>query len=192
MPTLQQSKQTIRFNATLAGPGKRLILPAGAASKLPAGAKVEIEAVVNTFPFRSTLQRDGDGNLALAIDQSLLKAIEAADGETVSVEITRAGDELEVRLPKELSEALAEAPASRAGWDDITPNARRDWVLSIITTRNEATRLKRVGKAIDMLASGKRRICCFPGLTWLRKEHPDAGESWISLSPPARVRNTAH
>ena len=88
----------------------------------------------------------------------------------MTVEITRAGEEPEIRVPMDLRKALAGAPPARAGWEDITPMARRDWIFSISSAKQPETRTRRIGNACDMLASGKRRLCCFPGIKWLMKK----------------------
>ena len=71
-------------------------------------------------------------------------------------------------MPPELRRALANAPAGKAGkpgardvWADITPAARRDWIHWIESAKQAETRERRVATAIDMLAKGKRRPCCF-------------------------------
>ena len=56
-------------------------------------------------------------------------AADAEEGDTVTVEITRAGEEPELRLPMDLCKALAAAPPAQAAWADITPMARRDWIF---------------------------------------------------------------
>jgi uncharacterized protein YdeI (YjbR/CyaY-like superfamily) len=60
-----------------------------------------------------------------------------------------------------LRKALAAAPKAKASWSDITPVARRDWILWITSAKRPETRARRVANACDMLASGKRRVCCF-------------------------------
>jgi uncharacterized protein YdeI (YjbR/CyaY-like superfamily) len=57
--------------------------------------------------------------------------------------------------------ALAAVPAARAVWSDITAAARRDWIQWITTAKRAETRARRIENACDMLASGKRRVCCF-------------------------------
>ena len=137
-------------------------------------------------PVACALESDGAGGRWIKVSKAMQDAFGAGAGETVSVEITRIDDEPEVRLPEELGEALAAAPRASAAWADITPIARRDWVLWISTAKQEETRGSRVEKACDMLTAGKRRVCCFPGLTWLRKEHPNAGEPWSALPKSKR------
>ena len=104
-------------------------------------------------------------------------------GDTVTVEITRAGEEPEIRVPMDLRKALATAALAQALWADITPMARRDWILWISSARQPETRRSRIEKACNMLSAGKRRVCCFGGLNWLRKDHATAGETWLPLPP---------
>ena len=67
----------------------------------------------------------------------------------------------EPRLPADLRKALTAAPKARAVWSDITPAARHDWILWITSAKRAETRASRIASACDMLASGKRRVCCF-------------------------------
>jgi hypothetical protein len=111
-------------------------------------------------------------------------AADANAGDTVTVEITRAGEEPEIRVPMDLRQALRAAPLSQASWADITPMARRDWIFSISSAKLPETRRRRIEKACDMLASGKRRLCCFPGIKWLMKENAKSCGMWLPLPNP--------
>ena len=48
-----------------------------------------------------------------------------------------------------------------ATWKDITTVARRDWIHWITSGKKAETRVKRIDVAIDKLACGNRRACCF-------------------------------
>lgn len=136
-----------------------------------------VEGVVNHFPFRAPLDAAG----RLAFSEALRRAARAEVGDTVSVEITRVGEEPETRVPADLQSALDEAPGAKAAWERTTPLARRDWILSILVVKKAETRRGRVEKTCDMLASGKGRVCCFPGLNWLTREHVAKDETWQAL-----------
>ena len=43
----------------------------------------------------------------------------------------------------------------------LTPAARREFIQWLGTAKQAETRERRIGNACDMLAAGKRRICCF-------------------------------
>src|SRR5271169_5860845 len=186
---LQETKSTIRFSAKLfrpkatekIGPWTLLTLPKNASAKLPSRGMTMVEGTINSFPFRAALEPDGKGSHWLRVNKVLGDAAGAGAGDTVTVEITRAGEETEIRVPMDLRKALAATPRAQAFWSEITPMARRDWILWISSAKQPETRGSRIEKACDMLASGKRRVCCFGGLNWLRIDHPTAGETWLPL-----------
>jgi hypothetical protein len=180
---------TIRFSAKLIRPDapnmkgswSLLILPKNAGTKLPSGRKTMVEGTINGFPFRAALERNGSGSHCLRVNAAMRDAAGAGATDIVTVEITRAGDESETRVPQDLRKVLAASPPAHASWKDISPIARRDWILWISSAKQPETRKRRIENACDMLASGKRRVCCFGGLNWLRKDHAAAGATWLRL-----------
>jgi hypothetical protein len=185
----QETKSTIRFSAKLLRPEATektaswtvLTLPKSASAKLPSRGMTMIEGTINGFPFRAALEPDGQGSHCLKVNQAMHDAAGAEVGDTVTVEITRIEEEPEIRVPTDLHQALAATPKAQAIWLEITPMARRDWILWLSSGKQPETRAIRIEKACDMLASGKRRVCCFGGLNWLRKDHEAAGETWLPL-----------
>lgn len=192
----QEAAPTIRFNAGLlqpeaparTGSGSAVLLPRSASAKLPATDVIVVEGTINGFPFRSALDAEGKQSLSLRVNQALQAAAGAAEGDTITVEITRVGEEIECRIPADLRNALATASTAAKQWTEITPLARRDWILWISSAKQPETRRDRIAKACSMLAAGKRRPCCFGGLNWLVKDHPDTGGTWIDLPKPERSR----
>jgi hypothetical protein len=139
-----------------------LILPKNASAKLPSRGLTAIEGTVNGIPFQATLQPDGQKSHWLRVDRKLREAAGADTGDVVSLEIVPAAKELELEVPADLRKAFASAaPKARALWSEITPNARRDWIHWITSAKQEETRARRIKNACSMLASGKRRVCCF-------------------------------
>jgi uncharacterized protein YdeI (YjbR/CyaY-like superfamily) len=59
-------------------------------------------------------------------------------------------------VPMGVYKALAATPKAKAHWRDLTPNARRDFVDWIDSTKEPEMRTRRIEKACAMLASGKR------------------------------------
>jgi Bacteriocin-protection, YdeI or OmpD-Associated/Domain of unknown function (DUF1905) len=191
----QETKPTICFQARLFRPKATekigswavLTLPKNASVKLPSRGMTMVEGAINGCPFRAALEPNGQGSHSLSVNQTLRDAAGAGAGDAVTVEITRAGEEPEIRVPMDLRTALAAAPRAQARWADITPIARRDWIFSISTAKQPETRRRRIEKACDMLASGKRRLCCFPGIKWLMKENAKSCGVWLPL-PDAKER----
>ena len=188
----RKSKSTICFRAKLSRPEATektgswalLTLPKKASAKLPSRGVTMVEGTINAFPFRAALEPNGKGGHQLRVNKTMRDAAGADDEEEVMVEITRAGDEPEIRVPMDLREALAAAPLALTGWEDITPLARRDWIFSISSAKQPETRRRRIEKACDMLACGKRRLCCFPGVKWMMKENAKSCGMWLPLPNP--------
>jgi uncharacterized protein YdeI (YjbR/CyaY-like superfamily) len=67
---------------------------------------------------------------------------------------------MEKTLP-DLNKALANHPQAKALWNNLTSIARRDFVSWIAGAKQADTRKRRVARACDMLAKGKRRPCCY-------------------------------
>jgi Domain of unknown function (DUF1905)/Bacteriocin-protection, YdeI or OmpD-Associated len=186
---LQETKSTIRFSAKLFRPKETekigswtvLTLPKNASAKLPSRGMTMVEGTLNGFPFRAAFEPNGKGSHWLRVSKAMRDAAGADAVDTVTVEIMRAGEEPATRVPMDLRKALATAPLAQALWGDITPIARRDWILWISSAKQLETRRCRIEKACAMLASGKRRVCCFGGIKWLRKNHATAGGTWLQL-----------
>ncbi|MGI0080527.1 MAG: YdeI/OmpD-associated family protein [Nitrososphaerales archaeon] len=181
LATLQETKSTIRFSAKLFRPKANektgswtLTLPKNASAKLPSRGMTMVEGMINAFPFRAALEPNGKGSHWLRVNKNMRDAASGDAVDMVTVEIMRAGEEPEIRVPMDLRKALAAAPLAQAGWEDITPMARRDWIFSISSAKQPETRRRRIEKAVDMLGSGKRRLCCFPGIKWLMKKNAES------------------
>jgi hypothetical protein len=159
----------IRFKATLVRPAVAqraqswsfLTVPKAASAKLPSQGQTSIAGTMNGTAFRATLEPDGQRGHWLKVSRQLRQAAGAEVGDTVMLEIAPAEEEPEPRVPADLRKALAAAPKARAVWRDITPLARRDWIHWITSAKLAATRARRIRNACSMLASGKRRVCCF-------------------------------
>lgn len=159
----------IRFTATLLRPARPgtgdpwtfLLVPEAASAQLPSRGLVTVEGTFNQAPFEATLQPDGKGSHWLRVEEPLREAAAARAGETVAVAMRLLAREPEPAVPSDLQQALAEAAGAAAVWQDLTPVARRDWIHWITSAKKAETRMKRVAGACDMLASGKRRVCCF-------------------------------
>ncbi|HLJ83533.1 MAG TPA: YdeI/OmpD-associated family protein [Candidatus Eremiobacteraceae bacterium] len=181
------AKSTVRFSTALgalkptskAGSRTSLLLPKNASGKLP--SRSIVEGMLDGLPFRGSLAPTRGGRVSLRLSKAVCKVAKAEPGDVVAVEITRAGDERETRIPSDLSKALAANPKARAMWEAITPMARQNWILWLGSTKYAETRAGRIAKACDMLASGKRRVCCFGGLGWLTKDYRASGDTWLPV-----------
>lgn len=155
-----------------------LLIPAQASAALPTRGMVTVDGTLAGHSFQATLAPDGRGGHWLKVDAALRHAAGVAVGDTVALRIAPVAEEPEPEVPADLRQALAEHPAARAQWDTLTALARRDWIFWIVSGKRAETRVKRIDTTCDMLASGKRRVCCFDRSGMYSKAFaaPDAAE----------------
>ncbi len=166
---MNTTTSVIRFKTKLlrpAGDGEDgwtfLVLPKAASGKLPSRSMVTVEGTINGTAFQATLEPDGQASHWLRVDRKLSEAVDVDAGDTVTLEIAPVEEEPEPAVPTDFRDALATAALkAREIWEDITPVARRDWIQWIVSAKKAETRTRRVTTACSMLASGKRRACCF-------------------------------
>jgi hypothetical protein len=138
-----------------------IILPKEASAKLPRRGRTTVAGTLNGHHFTATLEPDGQQSHWLRVNDELLKKAGVAIGDTVTLKISPVEQEPEPEIPPDLQEALSAAPTAKAVWENTTTIARVDWIHWITTAKQAATRAKRINNACDMLASGKKRVCCF-------------------------------
>lgn len=92
--------------------------------------------------------------------------------------------------PADLRKALSAAPLAEAAWRDLTPIARRDFMSWIDSAKQAETRRRRIERACENLAAGKRRPCCYAvvpmDLYKALGAAPKAKAQWSDLTPTER------
>jgi hypothetical protein len=166
---MTQLDTTLRFKARLLLPAKPgsdtswafVILPKDASERLPRRGRTTVDGAINGYGFRATLEPDGQLSHWLRVSSELREAAGADIGDVVMLEIMPVKKEPEPDIPSDLLAALSAHSEARTVWDDTTTIARLDWIHWITSAKQSKTRAQRISNACDMLASGKRRVCCF-------------------------------
>ncbi len=166
---MKQGETHSRFSATIlrpldpAGdePWVFVVLPREASARLPRRGRLTVEGSINGVEFDVLLEPDGQKSHWMKLNHRLLEESGAVIGEQGSFEIVAVESEPEPEIPPDLLGALEEAPAAKATWESTTSVARLDWIHWVTSAKQEKTRKKRIQDACEMLASGKKRVCCF-------------------------------
>lgn len=137
------------------------VLPVEVSESLPRRGRTSIEGQVNGAGFSATLEPDGQLSHWLKLDPAVVDAARLRAGQQASFAIKPMSDEPEPEVPADLDQALTAHPQARAVWQQTTTLARVDWVHWVESAKQDKTRAKRIHDACDMLAEGKRRVCCF-------------------------------
>ncbi len=164
------SKETqSQFNAELLRPEKPggesewafVILPIDVSLKLPRRGRTSVDGKINGVGFQVLLEPDGQKSHWLKVEQELLEAAGVTFGSIAEFDIVAVEQEPEPKVPADFVTALKASPESQAVWDETTTVARIDWIHWITSAKQSKTRVKRISDACSMLASGKKRVCCF-------------------------------
>ncbi|MCH8493920.1 MAG: YdeI/OmpD-associated family protein [Idiomarina sp.] len=138
-----------------------LVLPKDASEILPRRGRTSVTGTINGSSFQATLEPDGQLSHWLKVSEELREAAKANIGDRVRVQITPVEAEPEPQLPDDLMKVITASEQALAVWQQTTTIARLDWIHWIESAKQAKTRQIRVSKACDMLASGKKRVCCF-------------------------------
>lgn len=138
-----------------------IILPKPESDKFPRRGRTSVQGTIDGHPFKATLEPDGQLSHWLKVPKSLLEAAGVVVESTVTLEVLPCAEELEPELPSEFHNLLNASPDAKATWDATTTIARIDWIHWIESAKHARTRLSRTTDAGHMLASGKKRVCCF-------------------------------
>ncbi len=83
------------------------------------------------------------------------------------------------QLPADLHRAIASSTKALATWENITPLARNEWICWTISVKTEDTRKKHIKRAVEDLAKGKRRPCCWIGCVHRKDKTMSPSQKYI-------------
>ena len=139
-----------------------VVLPKDASATLPRRGRTSVDGSLNGQPFSALLlEPDGRKSHWLRIDKALMAASDTAPDDVAEFEIMPVAQEPEPQTPEDLRKALQASPEALATWQATTTLARVDWIHWVVTAKQAKTRAKRINDALDKLASGEKRVCCF-------------------------------
>lgn len=169
--TTRMAKQSVqsRFEARLCRPAQLngesawafLLLPKEVSETLLRRGRTSVEGTINGCPFQATLEPDGQLGHWMKLSEALQAAASVQVGDLLVVELSPVKCEPEPEVPIDFKAALESAPEAFRIWNATTSLARLDWIHWITTAKQLKTRAKRISDACDMLAAGKKRVCCF-------------------------------
>jgi hypothetical protein len=165
----RSSSMVDEFEAKLLSPAKPgdgpawafVVLPKEVSAILPRRGRTSVEGSINGYPFKATLEPDGHLSHWLKVDRDLQSSAGIKPGDAVKIGIAPAAEEFEPEMPPDFQTALERCSDAYRVWHDSTTLARVDWIHWITSAKQKKTRAKRVNDACEMLAAGKKRVCCF-------------------------------
>lgn len=138
-----------------------VILPKNISHQLPRRGRTTVSGEINGNEFMQTLEPDGKKSHWMRISQALQEASGVTYGDELSISIKPLDKEPDPEVPDDFQGALVNNSDAQKTWYATTPLARVDWIHWITSAKQPNTRKKRINDACGMLASGKKRVCCF-------------------------------
>ncbi len=83
-------------------------------------------------------------------------------------------------LTLDLKKALLASRGALATWEDISPLARNEWICWTVSVKQEKTRKEHIKRAIEELAAGQRRPCCWSGCPHRKDKKMNKTQKWIA------------
>ena len=116
-------------------------------------ARPPVRGTVNGVPFRSRLAVYG-GETMLGLTNAFRASAGIAEGDEVEVVMERDDAPREVEVPPALQAALDGDAVARAAYEKLSFTHRREYADWIAQAKQEKTRSRRLGRAIEMLRDG--------------------------------------
>jgi hypothetical protein len=143
----------MRFRATLALAGKTatgIEVPTEVVDALGAGKKPPVLVTLGGHTYRSTIASRG-GRFLLPVSAENRAGAGVAAGDEVDVDVVLDTAPREVVVPADLAAALDAVAGARERFDALAYSHRKEHVRAIEEAKAEATRERRIAKAVEML-----------------------------------------
>ncbi len=129
-----------------------IVVPPEILDALGGGKKPKVNVILNGFAYRSSIAVMG-GTFMIPVSADIRAKAGVNGGEEATIELSLDTAPREVAVPDDFAAALAAAPVSMAKFEALSYSNKSRHVLSVEGTKNPETRLRRIAKAIEELAS---------------------------------------
>lgn len=121
------------------------------------GAKrAPVKAVINGAEYRGSIVRMG-GKYMLGVPKTFREAAGISAGDHIVVTIERDAEIRTVSVPEDFTEALARGGLTDA-FDAMSYTHRKEHVRAIEEAKAPETRLRKIAKAVEMIATVKMKL----------------------------------
>jgi hypothetical protein len=118
-------------------------------------ARVPVRGTINGFPYRSTIFPMG-GCFMMAVNRQMREGAGVKAGETVAVVMERDTEPRVVTPPADLARAIKANKDAQATWDKLSYTHQKEYAQSVEEAKRPETRQRRIERAVEMLAAGKK------------------------------------
>ncbi|MYV62267.1 DUF1905 domain-containing protein [Streptomyces sp. SID4931] len=142
----------MKFSTTMFQTGNNtgIEVPEDVVEALGAGKRPPVNVTVNGYAYRSTIAPMG-GQYLIPFSSEKRKATGIGGGDAIEVELTLDTAPRTVEPPEDLAAALAAAPGAAEAFAALAPSRQKAHVTSVEGAKTDATRERRIAKAVAEL-----------------------------------------
>src|SRR5688572_4003124 len=150
--------QSKTFKARIVRDGSTCFIPLTFDPKVVFGkVRAPVKVTLNGYTYRSTIAAMG-GPPCIPLRKSNREAAGLDGGETIDVRLELDTDPRVMETPADLARALKAVPGALERWQALSFTHRREHVEAIEEARKTETRVRRIQKAVQLVATtGARR-----------------------------------
>jgi hypothetical protein len=144
------------FKATIQagiGGGAAVIFPYDVEKEFGVKGQVRVKATFNDVPCTGSLVKCGPGSHMLGVLKAIREQIGKGPGDAIDVVVWKDDEARSVEIPAEFAKRMKKE-GLLANFEALSFTHRKEYCRWIAEAKKEETRLKRVGKAIEMLRDG--------------------------------------
>lgn len=149
----------MKFRATLQLTGKTstgFVVPPEVVEALGGGKRPPVAVTINGYTYRNTVAPMG-GEHWLGVSAAHRESAGVAAGDVLDVELELDTAPREIEVPPDLAAALASRPEARKMFDSLSYSNQRYHVEHVTAAKSAETRQRRIAKAVETLAAGRKR-----------------------------------
>ena len=142
----------MKFKATILQTGNNTGIPVTEEilGKLGGGKKPLVVVKINGYSYRSAVGKMGDKYM-ISLSAENRKNANVKGGDTVEISLELDTEPRIAEVPKDLQKALDNNKTAKINFEKLAPSKKKAMVLSIMESKTEETRLRRIAKAIESL-----------------------------------------
>ena len=118
------------------------------------GKRPPVRVTINDYTYRTSVASMG-GVYMFSVSAEVRAKAGVAGGDEVEVELELDTEPREVEVPDDFATALAADEAAKERFAALSYSHKRRWVMSIEDAKTEATRQRRIAKAVADISAGR-------------------------------------
>jgi hypothetical protein len=153
----RQTSAAVAFRATIELGGKTatgIEVPPEVVAALGTSRRPAVRVTLAGYEYRSTVATMR-GRFLLPVSAAVRDSAGVAAGDEVDVELVLDSEPREVTVPPDFAAALGADARAKSNFDALSYSHRLRWVLSVDGAKTDATRRRRIAKAVETLREGR-------------------------------------